>query len=433
MRCCASDASRAARSSTIFSPGVPPWIVSPSFTVALASGASAGDGDGAPVIEAHRRARRARDEPRLGERAGAGVAHEHLDGATLALVEDAVAIAGDAVVAEHRAHQLDVVSVDEALHHALVVPAVLGRADRADARAAPRERRPEDAEVLLVGGQRRGEQRVARLEQGRIGRGELQRRDEVALHLVLRDEEVAARIAEQPHVALPQHGGPDLAGVVHLGVEATVLAEADRHGGERLAVRDVLERERVLREVDRVGDAAEAEVVVGAPARGRVGAARVHARPARAARHARLIGAARQEERDEVAPALAEPPGLVGGETVAVGDEAAREHVAPLVRDDVGVERAVDIDERRAVHDHVDAAVEGGLDGLPVGERERERRDVHARARASHVRRGRRIHRARDVDDDHADRARALRVERPSVRRSSGRDARRRSCRSRCW
>src|SRR5262249_56110570 len=100
---------------------------------------------------------------------------------------------------------------------------------RAVARAAAGERARETLTIREIARSCR-EQRVARLDQRGVRRSELVRGDQISLHPVARLIEGEARagaqrVAQQARVALPQHGRPDFAGVVNLGVGRSVRSE----------------------------------------------------------------------------------------------------------------------------------------------------------------------------------------------------------------
>ena len=102
----------------------------------------------------------------------------------------------------------------------------------------------------MVRGEGCGQQSVSCIEEGWIGRGDLQRRDEVILHplLCLGERKPRLRAESVPkkgRIAFPQHRGPHFAGGVHFRVVAAVSSESDRCAADRLTVADVPERKRI--------------------------------------------------------------------------------------------------------------------------------------------------------------------------------------------
>ena len=161
---------------------------------------------------------------------------------------------------------------------------------------------------------------------------------------------------EQPGVALPHLVGPDLAAVVHAGVAGTGAAF-----GCGFAFGDVLERVGVLGHVGAVGHAADAGVEgIGHIARQAIGPL-----PAVVAGLQAVFWPHREHEAVDVAPALAHGPGLLVG---GVGQTVVHV-VEELMRDDLVVQRAVEINRGLALqgHLHLHAFCQQGFDGVTIG------------------------------------------------------------------
>ena len=191
---------------------------------------------------------------------------------------------------------------------------------------------------------------------------------------------------------------------MHFGVVGTILAErrgrADR---ERHSVRDVLERQRVLAKVSRVGEPANSEVVsvVGQQVvADRIGRQRIDAIVIGVCGRQRVRLANGHEHGAEVAPALAHAASLRVRQPRRIADEPVADVVAPLVRDDLVVERAVAVERGRPQHAHIHADAELRLEDVAVGLRDRQRGDDDRGVGAAHSNDAQRV-----VRDDDADRA----------------------------
>ena len=258
-------------------------------------------------------------------------------------VEDAIVVAVKALVIERCAHEREVCTHDETLHQA---HAGVARRHGTRAESALCESVCKVIPVLRVSRVGGGEQRIPGIEEGRVHRRELVARDEVALHPVLRLLEGVARVPKQGRVAFPQHRGPDLANVVDLKVVRTILPERRGDaGGQRGPIDRVLEGEGVLREVGRIGNAANPEVVGARPgSAGVIGTDRIGTGPVRVAGNVDVLGPNGEQERVEVAPSLAHAACVLRPEPGGIADQPVGDEMPPLMRHHRVVECSVPID-----------------------------------------------------------------------------------------
>ena len=182
-----------------------------------------------------------------------------------------------------------------------------------------------------------------------------------------------AVLAHDGGARLPKHRAPDFALGMHLsgGERAESVERTARNAWMLADLRgiDILERQRILGQVRRVGIAANAEIVI----LGQRGESIRHVTAKGIGRVQLIRGLAQERQRIEVRPAFTHARRLRGADAHATTDESCAESVNIFVEHNLGIEIAIHIGRRAAPDEHLNAP------GLAVRGRS-EVRVVEARA-----------------------------------------------------
>ena len=305
--------------------------------------------------ELHVRIRRRDGHGRARERSPAIVLNVDRNDAAFAHVENAITVARRRGIGDRDGAEGRIGSVGRKVFH-----------DARERRRCPRRRYGTGAnaaggesghEVLqircITTGQRRGENAVPLLGEQGIDGNRFQPTHDVVCHFAFGLVERmagggAGRIFEQIRICLPQHRGPDLAGVVHFRIRNT--AESRRGAWRQsLPVADVLERQAILGKRRRIRITTNA--VISAVAEGRC---RIHARRKRTAEIVRtVVGVDELYHGHEVAPAFAHGAHLL----VTARSQTEMEVMAPFMPHDPVVNGSIPVDRatrlRRTEHVHL--------------------------------------------------------------------------------